>query len=156
MEFFLEGDMVGSDLTFGENHAGWEHLVHGGLLTTVLDEIMGWAVIVFLRRLIVTKSMDVRFIRPVPVGSPVKALGWIESDLSGQGCRVRSVLEDTSGRPHASATADMIYLSKKRAAAVPEPFKSDTLAIFARMEELVANRTEPCVLDADAEPAAKN
>src|SRR5947209_3476155 len=48
---------------------------HGGIIATILDEAMGK--VNKLRSVIaLTKTMDIQYLRPVPLGVPLKAVGW--------------------------------------------------------------------------------
>jgi len=40
LEFKKKGEYTVSSLNFNKNFAGWENMVHGGILSTVLDEVM--------------------------------------------------------------------------------------------------------------------
>jgi len=40
LDFTVEGDYTVSRLNFNRNFAGWKNMVHGGILSTVLDEVM--------------------------------------------------------------------------------------------------------------------
>jgi acyl-coenzyme A thioesterase PaaI-like protein len=47
----------------GEWHEGWEHVVHGGVLATALDEVMGYPL--YYRGIVgVTARLELRFRRP--------------------------------------------------------------------------------------------
>lgn len=58
---------------------GWQGIVHGGLITTVLDEVMGW-VLSAQRIWAVTARLNVSFRKPVEIGVPVRARAWIVED----------------------------------------------------------------------------
>jgi uncharacterized protein (TIGR00369 family) len=64
------------DLTIPDSYEGWEGLVHGGIVCTILDEVMAWALIDH-DSWGVTARMSVDFKRPVMVGQPIRAEGWI-------------------------------------------------------------------------------
>jgi uncharacterized protein (TIGR00369 family) len=64
------------DLTVPDRFEGWEGLVHGGIVTTILDEVMAWALIE-QDSWGVTARMSVQFHRPVLVGRAIRAEGWI-------------------------------------------------------------------------------
>ncbi len=80
-------------------HVGWRDVVHGGLLGTVLDELMTWAAIVDGRRAYFAVDMSVRFKAPVAPERPclvrarvtgtrrqiITTEAWIE-DASGTVC----------------------------------------------------------------------
>lgn len=52
-------------------------MVHGGVVSTILDEIMSWSAMHFFRSVILTKSMTVEFKKPVHVGQEIKAVGTV-------------------------------------------------------------------------------
>ncbi len=67
LEFQEEGDVVRSEFTPSELHEGWPGFVHGGILSTILDEAMGYATI--LQGInCVTAKMEVRLRKQAPVG----------------------------------------------------------------------------------------
>jgi uncharacterized protein (TIGR00369 family) len=55
---------------------GWEGIIHGGILCTVMDEVMAWA-LVQADNWGVTARLSVEFRKPVTVGMRVRAEGWI-------------------------------------------------------------------------------
>ncbi|MBW1768757.1 MAG: PaaI family thioesterase [Deltaproteobacteria bacterium] len=77
MKFFTDDTSVFSWLKVPDHLIGWDNLVHGGVLSTILDEIMSWSAIYLLKKLILTKSMTVDFIKPVYVGAELKVEGTV-------------------------------------------------------------------------------
>jgi acyl-coenzyme A thioesterase PaaI-like protein len=62
--------------TLGRDFQGWDGIAHGGIIATVLDEVMAWSLAGgddwgF------TARMAVEFRRPVPIGVPLRAEGTI-------------------------------------------------------------------------------
>jgi acyl-coenzyme A thioesterase PaaI-like protein len=141
MSFYLWGDSVRSDLVLNGHHVGWENIAHGGIISTVLDEIMGWAVIAFQRAFFVTRNMEVRYLRPVQVRVPLTAVGRVEGEPlpNARGCRVKGLLLDREGNRLAEAHADMAFLSPKRLAMIPHPYRSDMERIFEQIRQLLAH-----------------
>ena len=43
MEFFANSVTVYSNISVPEHLCGWSKIVHGGVVTTILDEIMSWS-----------------------------------------------------------------------------------------------------------------
>ena len=78
-----------TELALDTRFEGWEGVAHGGILCTLLDEVMAWA-LVGEDNWGVTARMNVDFRRPVEVGVPIRAEGWI--------IRSRRRLVDTAGR----------------------------------------------------------
>jgi acyl-coenzyme A thioesterase PaaI-like protein len=50
-------------LTVPEHLCGWSKMVHGGVVTTILDEIMSWSALYLLKKVIVTRTMTIEFIK---------------------------------------------------------------------------------------------
>jgi acyl-coenzyme A thioesterase PaaI-like protein len=137
MSFYRLGTTLRSDITLSEHHMGWENLAHGGIISTVLDEIMGWTVIAFRRVFFVTRSIEVHYLRPVQLNSPLTAVGEIEADHAPKGCSTRGYLINAAGVKLAEGRAQMAYLSEKRLPLLPEQYRKDMLKLFERIRELM-------------------
>jgi uncharacterized protein (TIGR00369 family) len=77
MKFHSNGESVVSWVTVPGHLVGWSELVHGGVLSTILDEIMTWSAVHLLKKVTVTKSMTIDFIKPVFVGEELRAEGRV-------------------------------------------------------------------------------
>jgi len=77
MKFFTQDSSVFSRLTVPDHLCGWDRLVHGGVISTILDEVMSWTGIYLLKQITMTKSMTVDFIKPVYINSELKAEGLV-------------------------------------------------------------------------------
>jgi uncharacterized protein (TIGR00369 family) len=62
--------------TPGPDFVGWEEKVHGGLITTLLDEVMAWAPSSH-DAWAVTAELRVRFRSPANPGEPLRASGRV-------------------------------------------------------------------------------
>ena len=114
LSFYEDGDQVWAPWAPAREHQGYEGIVHGGLISTVLDEVMGWAI--YIRKLwAVTGTMNVRFRKPVRVGDALTARAWVES-VTGRKVDVRAQLvRDGDGQVLADATALFIRVSEAQA-----------------------------------------
>lgn len=65
-----------TELTLDPAFQGWEAVAHGGIVCTILDEVMAWAVI-GRGTWGVTARLNVAFRRPVRTGRPIRAEGWV-------------------------------------------------------------------------------
>jgi uncharacterized protein (TIGR00369 family) len=74
----IHTDPTGSwaETTLEQRFQGWEAVAHGGIVCTLLDEAMAWAVI-GRGTWGVTARLNVTFRRPIPVGRTVRAEGWV-------------------------------------------------------------------------------
>ena len=62
--------------TVGDDYVGWSDKVHGGIVATLLDEVMAWAPSSF-DSWAVTAEMNVRFRSPAGPGERLTARGWV-------------------------------------------------------------------------------
>ena len=77
MHFFADTDgCVYADYVPREEEQGYPGVVHGGLLTTMLDELIGRTAIAS-DLWCMTAKLEVRFKKPVPLGIPLKLKGEI-------------------------------------------------------------------------------
>ena len=64
------------ETTLEPRFQGWEAVAHGGIVCTLLDEVMAWSVI-GRGTWGVTARLNVAFRRPIPVGRAIRAEGWV-------------------------------------------------------------------------------
>lgn len=77
--------------------AGWDTTVHGGILSTILDEMMGWSVIYLRGKIGVTKTMTVDFLKPVRTEQRLTAIGFIAEEISDRQMRVTGEIYSEEG-----------------------------------------------------------
>ncbi|AKT42918.1 PaaI family thioesterase [Chondromyces crocatus] len=82
LRFVREGDEVVTRFTPGEQYQGPPGIMHGGLVTTLADEVAAWAVIGLLDRFGFTASLQVRLHGPVRIGVEVEGRGSITRHTS--------------------------------------------------------------------------
>ena len=71
MEFWEDGDDIGSYWTPGDNYQGWLKTLHGGIQATLIDEMGGWVVARKLQTSGMTTNLNVRYRRPISTGENV-------------------------------------------------------------------------------------
>jgi uncharacterized protein (TIGR00369 family) len=70
---------VTADYTVPEHFQGYPGVVHGGIVTAMLDEVTGRAHITNENtRFMFTAKIEIRFRKNVPVGKPLRIVGRIE------------------------------------------------------------------------------
>ncbi len=82
MEFYADETTVFSWLTVPDYMCGWDSIVHGGIVSTILDEIMSWTTIYFTERFIFTKNISIDFLKPVLAGDMLEASGSVIERMS--------------------------------------------------------------------------
>ena len=64
-EIYKAGELIEMAFVPRREFVGWSEVVHGGLLSTVMDELMTWAAIVAGRRAYFAADMGVRYKAPL-------------------------------------------------------------------------------------------
>jgi len=67
--------VVDFDIVCGPQFEGGRGVAHGGWTAATLDEMLG-TVAMLHKTLTVTKSLTVEFLKPVPIGQPLKGRSW--------------------------------------------------------------------------------
>lgn len=106
LEFSDDGDRVTTSIAFDKRYQGYSNVVHGGLVSTVLDETMV-TLINRMGRLAVTGELRVRFLKPVPVGEPISFSAALE-ERRGRIFRVSARAELPDGETVARAEATCV------------------------------------------------
>jgi uncharacterized protein (TIGR00369 family) len=76
MPLHIEADHAWSEIVLDPAFQGWDGIAHGGILATLLDEGMAWA-IAAREAFGFTARMTVEYRRPVPVGVPIRVDGRV-------------------------------------------------------------------------------
>jgi acyl-coenzyme A thioesterase PaaI-like protein len=72
----VEAGRSWAEIALPSRFQGWDEIAHGGIVATLLDEVMAWS-LVGGDDWGVTARMQLEFRRPVPLEHPVRAEGWI-------------------------------------------------------------------------------
>jgi len=90
------------ETTLEPRFQGWEAVAHGGIVCTLLDEVMAWSVI-GRGTWGVTARLNVAFRRPIPVGRTIRAEGWVVDENRRAHRTAGQVLEAKTGEVLATA-----------------------------------------------------
>jgi len=113
MQFYGNKESVVSRVTVPEHLCGWTNLVHGGVITTILDEIMSWSALYLLKKIIVTKTITLDFIRPVYIGEELKAEGKVLEIKSKNIASMQGLLYNQKGDICTRSTGNFALLKPK-------------------------------------------
>ena len=108
LDLHVDGERCWTDLEIPERFQGWDEIAHGGIVATILDEVMAWS-LVDADNWGLTARLTVAFKRPVPLGRPIHVEGWITES--------RRRVITTAGRMVAGgsgevlATAEALYVA---------------------------------------------
>ena len=74
MEFYEDGDYIMSTWHPNTHYQGWVNTMHGGILSTLIDEVCGWVVTRKLQTSGYTVQLNVKFRKAVPTTEPELAI----------------------------------------------------------------------------------
>lgn len=110
---------------------GYLGVVHGGVISTLLDEAMGWAPTLVLKRMFVTAELTVRYLKPFLVGRTMLVEAWPEK-VSRRMALVLGEVRDEAGELYASAKGKYLPMSQEETRKVDELliYEPETLRVF--------------------------
>ena len=104
MEFFTDEERIYSWPVISRHLSGWGSIVHGGIVTTLLDETMGWTGFHLLKKMMLTKTITVEFVKPVQVEEELRIEGAISKVRSEREAEVLGALYNAGGELCARAS----------------------------------------------------
>ena len=134
LQFYRLGDAVCSDITLGKNYEGWENVAHGGIISTLLDEVMSWTIMYFKKNFLVTRKMEVKYIKPVLIGTPLVVKGEVMDDSEPPKIRARADIRDDEGHLLVRSIGEFVELPMEKLSSVPEGLKEEMLLLFNNFE----------------------
>ncbi len=113
LEIHVETGRSWTELELESRFEGWEGIAHGGILCTILDEVMAWA-LVAEDNWGVTARMSVDFRKPVPVGTTLRADGWVTRSRRRLVETEARIVDATTGVELATATGVYVAAGEER------------------------------------------
>ena len=110
LEIHNDGQSTYAEFSADESWQGFGGVVHGGLVATVLDEVMAWELYGF-DQFAVTAKLEITYRKPVPVGRPLRASAQLVEDR-GRAKKVRAEIRDAEGTLFASAESLFLTVPK--------------------------------------------
>jgi uncharacterized protein (TIGR00369 family) len=107
MKFFLDGEEVVCLWEPDSRFQGYHGVLHGGIQSTLMDEIASWLVFVRLKTAGVTSKMTVEFLRPVHISRGRIKLTASLTETRGRVARIETRLLDARG--HLCSRAQVEY-----------------------------------------------
>jgi uncharacterized protein (TIGR00369 family) len=108
-----DGRIVQTRFTPRPEHVGFKRVVHGGILATVLDELMVWACAVATGRFAFCAELKVRFVKPLAPGDEVVAAAELVVNRRDRIFEAKAELKNRAGEVLASGSGK--YLPVKEA-----------------------------------------
>jgi acyl-coenzyme A thioesterase PaaI-like protein len=113
MALHLEPARSWTELELDRRFEGWEGVAHGGIVSTILDEVMAWA-LVAEDNWGVTARLSVAFKKPIPIGMPIRADGWVIKSRRRVVETAGRIVEADTGVELATATGTYVAADQVR------------------------------------------
>ena len=113
----VEQDRSWTEVTLGQHFQGWDGIAHGGIVSTILDEVMAWS-LAASDDWGVTARMNVEFRKPVPLGKPLRADGWITGRRRRIIDTAARICDASGGIEYATATGTYVAADAGRKAEI--------------------------------------
>lgn len=137
LRFRREGNEVYADFTPQPQHAGFRGIVHGGILSTVLDETMFWAAASTKKCFCLAAELNVRFITKVSVGQRmvcVARLKTVRSRLWESEAELRDEAGDVCVRGTCKQVPmDMSAMKHAAVDFIPDPATVEGMKLFGEL-----------------------
>ncbi|MEJ2099003.1 MAG: PaaI family thioesterase [Desulfobacterales bacterium] len=103
-------DRVRAEFTAEDRYRGWSNYLHGGVLTLIFDEMLGW-LSRYMGHNAMTARLEVRYRKPVSLGSRLTFSGVLERQVKNLlDIKLRADLAD--GSVAAEANGRMMIISR--------------------------------------------
>ena len=113
MEFLREGDRAVCIYTPCDYQQGYPGRLHGGIVATLMDEAMGWAVY-GASQWGATARLAMRFRKPVPLDRPLRIEAWVTQNRSRL-IELRAEVRDPDGTLLAEGDGSFMKLDERTA-----------------------------------------
>ena len=130
--FYRLGDTVCSEVTLEKVHEGWENVAHGGIITTLLDEVMSWAIMYSKKAFSVTRKMNIKYIRNVSIGIPLTVCGAMLDDSAPPKVKAKSEIRDEEGRLLVRGSGEFVILPEEKFPSRGRDFKTEMRSLFEK------------------------
>lgn len=102
-------DGAWTETTLASTFQGWDRVAHGGIVCTLLDEVMAWSVI-GQGTWGVTARLNVAFRRPLATGRPIRAEGRVVDGGRRAFRTAGRVFDPATGEEYATAEGTFMAL----------------------------------------------
>src|SRR3954466_14144737 len=130
LRFETDGQLVQARFVPRAEHIGFKGTVHGGLIATLLDEIMVWACAVRTKRFAFCAELNVRFIKPVRPKEEILAIGELVTNRREKIFEAKGELRNEFGQVLATATGKYLPLKETDVADMASDFVGDPRTVL--------------------------
>jgi acyl-coenzyme A thioesterase PaaI-like protein len=114
VRYLDEEQAAETELSLAREYQGWADVIHGGILATLLDEMMAHAVWRFAGPGL-TLGLEVRFHTPLKPGEPVRVRGVLHTPNGNRRLAEGEIIRVADGARIASGKSRFLLLEQKEA-----------------------------------------
>lgn len=130
LRFETDGRIIRARFVPRPEHVGFRHTVHGGLIATLLDEIMVWACAVSTRRFAFCAELNVRFQKPLRPGEETIATAEMSANRRDKIFEATAELRNAAGTVFASASGKYLPIKDGDVREMLADFVGDAAGLF--------------------------
>jgi acyl-coenzyme A thioesterase PaaI-like protein len=138
LDLHVAGDRCWTELVLPDRFQGWDGIAHGGIVCTILDEVMAWS-LAASDNWGLTARMSVDFKRPVRLGTRIRGEGRITSSRRRLHETAAELVDLGTGELLATAAATYVAADAARKAELQARYRFR----LAPASEPTANGTGP-------------
>ena len=109
--YHVEGDLMVGLVTGRDEHQSYPNRMHGGMISALLDEVVG-------RAIGVTTDINVKFKKPVPLNEEIRIVGKLTKNTRLV-FQAEGFIEDRNGTILATGSATYIKMTAEKIAGEP-------------------------------------
>ena len=117
--FARTADGLTARFTPRADYRGYEDVLHGGIVATALDEMLGWTAILLEDVMVVTARLELRYSHPAPVGERYRLSGELR-ERRGKRLLLGGECQTEAGTVVASATGLFLVSDELTAPTAPQ------------------------------------
>ena len=130
LHFQTDGETVQTHFTPSSSHVGFKGVIHGGILATLLDEVMVWACGVRTNRFAYCAEMTVRYLQPARPGEKLIAVGKLVENRRNRIFEASGELRNEANLLIAASTGKYLPIPSDELAGMLDEFESGPVGIF--------------------------
>ena len=130
LDFETDGQIVRARFAPRPEHVGFRETIHGGLISTVLDEAMVWAVGVRTKRFAYCAELNVRFWLPARPHEELMVVAELVENRRNKLFQAKGELQSPRGAVHAAATGKYLPIKGDNLAELLSDFAESTENLF--------------------------
>ena len=116
VQFYVEDNSVRVDLNFARHFNSFPNITHGGILSSILDEAMGWSAFIFsdIETFLFTRELTVTYKRNAPIGEPLLLIAEFVGAERGGMFSTKGKIVDMDGKIITASKGLLFPTSKEK------------------------------------------